>query len=523
VSLLYRAIWRDDRPDLINLGRPIFRSWLDSKNIGIVLPDNGVERDDLHDVAATEVRSMGSIALRLRLNEERPVSGGAERWTTTVHLLCEEGEQGWVWVDLEWVSDDAFARPPIVAAPNLVGRFLDADGSRRGSVRLGPKPTLVGADDVNGLVDWLFTDERTAPVVVFSVDRALGPQGYSERVRTTAKRLAGCVDVRMLTADSEMAFSQVLGPMSLDVFNGAARVYLPGIDRDDPQAWRHRWIAGFRLGDSPAHAASRIAAEVMPRLVAVRPPALYRNHIKPLLDESLGEQRDWQSYAEELDGQVSSLSREIDELRDERELALLEALDAEERIADLVRRVEALRMSIRVQGESPEVIEQEAEAVAVPRSCAEAVERGRALPNLVIPDGAAVDIDRLDQSAHADLWGQRIWSHLQSLDAYAGEKGNGFETWCRTSGSPFAISPKFISMTEGETVRYGMAESRTFVIDPLIDPSGRILMLAHTKPVQGGGLQIPRIYFHDDSKGATGKVHVGFIGPHDLVPNKATN
>jgi hypothetical protein len=44
-------------------------------------------------------------------------------------------------------------------------------------------------------------------------------------------------------------------------------------------------------------------------------------------------------------------------------------------------------------------------------------------------------------------------------------------------------------------------------------------MLAHIKSIQGGGMQIPRIYFHDDTKGKTGKVHIGFIGPHDLVPN----
>lgn len=31
------------------------------------------------------------------------------------------------------------------------------------------------------------------------------------------------------------------------------------------------------------------------------------------------------------------------------------------------------------------------------------------------------------------------------------------------------------------------------------------------------------VYFHDDTGGTTGKVHVGFIGPHGLMPNTRTN
>ena len=43
------------------------------------------------------------------------------------------------------------------------------------------------------------------------------------------------------------------------------------------------------------------------------------------------------------------------------------------------------------------------------------------------------------------------------------------------------------------------------------------------KIVEGGGPLIPRLYFHDDTKGATGKIHVGFIGPHRYVENASTN
>lgn len=32
---------------------------------------------------------------------------------------------GWVWIDTEWVSDDAFARRPQMESPNIARLFLD--------------------------------------------------------------------------------------------------------------------------------------------------------------------------------------------------------------------------------------------------------------------------------------------------------------------------------------------------------------------------------------------------------------
>jgi hypothetical protein len=64
------------------------------------------------------------------------------------------------------------------------------------------------------------------------------------------------------------------------------------------------------------------------------------------------------------------------------------------------------------------------------------------------------------------------------------------------------------------------ADSR---VSPEIDAKGSTIMEAHLKIAHGGGPLAPRIYLHDDTAGATGKVHVGFFGPHKYVPNKSTN
>jgi hypothetical protein len=80
-------------------------------------------------------------------------------------------------------------------------------------------------------------------------------------------------------------------------------------------------------------------------------------------------------------------------------------------------------------------------------------------------------------------------------------------------------------MTESETVQNNpkLRDTRIFKVAIEVDGRGRILMLAHLKIAEGGGNLVPRVYFYDDTGGTTRKVHVGFVGPHYLVPNKQAN
>lgn len=524
MALLYRAIWADGRDDLIAAGRSTFQEWIHGKKLDLVLPDSGTASSDGTDASVAHVDEGGVRALRMRLNEERDVVGGEERWTTTAHWMTD-GSDSWVWVDLGWVSDDPFARQPEIAAPNLIGMLLassDGKGSPKG---LGPTPSRVASADVDDLIETIYDDSRSVPVVVFAPDERISPPEYSKRVKEVARRLAGCADVRMLTSESGRGFDESLREVSMSVFDGAARVYLPGIDASNPMPWRHRYVRAHLLSDRPRTAAARIARLVLPRMVAQRPPALYRTRVKQLLDQSLGEQTDWEALAIELDERLTRLQRDTEDLREEKDLALLEALDSAREAADALQKLDVLRAEFRVQGQVPELVEQEADAAPVVGSCADAVQLAASLEYVTVHPDAPRDIDRMDESPNAELWGQRIWAHLKSLDSYARSNGPGFKTWCETSGHPRAISGKFISMRESETVctNERLRRHRDLPIDTAISPSGTIEMLSHIKSIQGGGMQIPRIYFHDDTKGKTGKVHVGFIGPHDLVPNTLTN
>lgn len=117
------------------------------------------------------------------------------------------------------------------------------------------------------------------------------------------------------------------------------------------------------------------------------------------------------------------------------------------------------------------------------------------------------------------------------MAAYAEERAagwsqGGFWEWCARGGPVcWPATTKKLSMTESETVQNAakLRASRVFAVDPEVNGSGHIQMLAHLKVSEGGGNLAPRIYFHDDTNGVTKKVHVGFVGPHRLVPNKQSN
>jgi hypothetical protein len=145
---------------------------------------------------------------------------------------------------------------------------------------------------------------------------------------------------------------------------------------------------------------------------------------------------------------------------------------------------------------------------------------------LSIPESAPCDLDGIDVAAKAFAWGNRTWRGLRALAEYVKAKRSGFKgdfwTWCENGDTlAWPASTKTLAMTESEKVMTNgkLRKRREFAVSTDVYPSGVILMTAHLKISEGGGDLAPRVYFHDDTGGKTGKVHVGFVGPHYLVPN----
>lgn len=533
MSLMYRAIWRDDRRDLIPAAANVFEDWLRSKKNKTysselkVPPDhNGTIKEPLNELFSTSVTVGESQALRIRLNEERQFSYGKERWSTTATFI-RTPVQGDVWIDLEWVSDDTYRQRPDRQPPGLIKKLLEDSDAELGDNPLKATPTPVGSNSVNPLLAWLVSSSRHVPLVLFSIDSSLSGPEYSERVKKTAARLAGCADVRMLVSESQDTVNAALAQYDLDVHSGAARVYLPGIESlQSSESWRHRYVRSHRLSPDANQAARQISSVFIDRMVARRPPASYSNELKRALESASGDNKDWQEEAFRLDEENQALRDQLDSALYQLDAAFIEASESEEEALKNQFLSDAYAKQLRENGESPELINFDAREDVADLEfiiCEDAIKAARKLPGLYFTDETPQDLDRIQDSPFGITAAKKIYRHLQALSAYSQSNFDGdFYMWCTTSGDNRVLSSNRVAMRESETIAASKRsrDARSFKVATEVDLSGRVFMEAHTKPINKGTSQVPRIYFHDDVKGPTKGIHIGFIGPHDLVENQ---
>lgn len=147
------------------------------------------------------------------------------------------------------------------------------------------------------------------------------------------------------------------------------------------------------------------------------------------------------------------------------------------------------------------------------------------IPGAVI-DGAAA-LDQYDP-AHQARWAQRTGDSLESLARYAAaahraeQRFHGsFYTFC-TCSPEASIPARTVKMGESKALRATprLLELRYFPIDPAVCGKPFALMETHIA-IQLVGNPAPRLYFLDDVRGATGKIHIGYVGKH--LENKNTS
>jgi hypothetical protein len=525
VSLLYRAVWNDDRPDLFDATAVSFRAWLRSKQIDLEPNEEAPSADGLVEVTERRKCEGGVEALRLQLHEERPDSG--ERWSTIVTALrAKDGEQ-FLWVDLERVAVD-FSQRPDLNAPGIV-RLLIESGSdpRVDQVRLSTRPTAVAARPLAGLIR---NPNRSLPLIVFSHDPAFPPDVTLGRACETLRQLLGATQVCLLGTEECAELRDILGD-ELAVWSGSARLYLPNRDASGLRPERHRFVLPTRFGVDCAQPA-RIFGHMLGGVVtARRAPACYAVVRRGLRERSAHSDADLLPIAEE---EIQRIQRAFDELK--LELAGMESdlfdtqADLEEAISEVTSLRDGLAWTRFDRKVTDGLTRTDLDRLAdTPTSIAEAITwAAERLSGVVVHVDAPHDIRDLDSAVNGPSWAELSWRGLRALHLYAlaGHEGDFF-AWCSSSKHPWIwpASKKKLAMRESETVttcgRY--RAQRLLPIDRTADASGRIHMWAHLKIAEGGGQLAPRVYFHDDTRGATGKVHVGFIGPHRYMENTRTN
>ena len=172
MSLIYRAIWQENRTSLFSDAPRTGLDWLNRKGLRLdALPDNDEVQGEWTDprfstsagyrVSSHRASAEGVDAYRLSLEEDRYNAG--QLWTTTLTIISESDQSPTVWVDVERQSEDPFAFVPF-RSPVLVRTLIsEGDDPRVGHVRLEGRPVII---PVSGLAGLIKNESRRLPIAV---------------------------------------------------------------------------------------------------------------------------------------------------------------------------------------------------------------------------------------------------------------------------------------------------------------------------------------------------------------------
>lgn len=126
-------------------------------------------------------------------------------------------------------------------------------------------------------------------------------------------------------------------------------------------------------------------------------------------------------------------------------------------------------------------------------------------------------VSSLDKAPQARTWAEKVHNALVALSDYAQSGFNGdFKRFCEAKPSGHSyISEASVARHEPAATSNNKqrSEERTFPVPKEVDPSGKIYMPEHI--ILGNGGISPRLHYLDDTK-RTGKVYIGYLGPHLL-------
>ena len=329
---------------------------------------------------------------------------------------------------------------------------------------------------------------------------------------------------------------------------GRVRVYPVGIGAEDRSRTYHETIVRER----PGVLVDEIRSAIEPGLIGLRlPDGLLAARLALELEVALVQDQEIHAPpSREVEFQdtselVAQLREDLEKLRQILPVRELEVQELREVNAQLLEDLEVRRQEVdEVHNENERLISQlvsllsrqdDSLEVGQPKellkNVSHVVRLARAdLPLVDIPEAALRDVQHLDSGINARSDAKKVWKGLLALHCYAqaqaGERTyRDFEQWCKRSRHVFAWSsnPQKLAMNESNSVKRDPLQrsARQFPISPEVDPSGKMEMFPHLK-ISTGSQHATRLYFYDDTSGPTGRIHIGFIGPHKQVPNSTT-
>ncbi len=534
--------------------RRISAQWLTGK-YGSAPHSSGLHRLGRHVVLTNQAayRHDGSeYAIRLQLREDNPEA----TWRTTITAVDLDRVSALISVALEFFPNGD--GPLVPRRPRLVRDLVRDLEPVDGPARLTLEAIGVHAADVDPLIELLCDPERRMPLIVLARPDRPNPV-WNKRTNEAMPKCAGAASLYMLEdRDAVDAFRKAIGEHHR-VASGSIRMYLPKVDPAwPPDSPRHRFLTMARMVDPSDHVWNGLASTVERLSTEAPVPQALRDLSFPDIGTRGRQERQDALATDRTSDRLAILQKNVTELEEllteadeelkesartadlsARTIASLEERlhaageradeDTEEvlRALDDVERARAeadlLRSRLRIAGRYDETVVAEQ-----PRGVPDSFEGlWKRLPDL---DSILVTADKttalgLDEADRARVWAAKAWNGLRALNSYARAAREGFNggfyQYCNSDRPGTVNWPrKQIAMVESSRTMHTWGSERIFQVPAEVSSSGHMEMQAHLK-LDSKGSTSPRIYFMDDTKGPTGKVIVGYVGPH-LTNTKTT-
>lgn len=539
----YRSVFHSPvlPADAFVAARDEMRAWLRSKGYDLARFDDGDSRVGpgavlLHSAANS---ADGSQTWRWQLRETRDDGAWLSSLVVQASAKADPSARSWFWVEVEFAADASLVEGEQqgmrAGVPRLVRGLLSRVEAHDSLAVLTNEPLHVGADGVDQLIDVLCDLDRRLPVVVASAHPSLNFEEWRGVIARVTRHLPGLASIYLLDPLATDAFIEGVG-RSHAIWGGAVRTFLTDVDPAVPEeALRHRVLSSPKILADPGRAAGILAG--LPQRLAAESPLpgplsganralLMRTHssvdssdVATLRAQIAGLIEDRElalTLAEEQEGRANTFF--VD-----RESALAEWAERDQRVLELENLVRSLRQRMVVGGQAAEAyLPPEQPTATPPATFAELLDWiDTELARLTF-SGERDEMLALDRSPESATWVRSSWETLRAMQAYAEAKvakdfQGDFKMWCENppTGS-YAIPGGKVVRDESETVRNNprWRREREFPVPSEVDQSGRLFMGAHVRiGASGSGRVSPRLYFYDETS-QTGSIYIGYLGRH---------
>ncbi|HQS95722.1 MAG TPA: FlxA-like family protein [Novosphingobium sp.] len=170
-----------------------------------------------------------------RIDEPGSNPAAGELWST--EMFVERPLGGVVRFGVQLTARRSSSAPDLhPSRPNLVTRLLETLSAEADGEALSERTTwLDRPDDADMLANLIYKPGRRLPIVAVSVDERGGAQVDLNQL---ARRMSGAAHIFALKPETCWELSRLIGKR-MSTFQGAARIYMPGLNEDDEDPYQH--------------------------------------------------------------------------------------------------------------------------------------------------------------------------------------------------------------------------------------------------------------------------------------------